>query len=421
MRILFAALLGLGVTAAQTPQRLTLEEAEAIALKNHPAVTAARFTAEAAAEGPKQAQSGRLPTVYGSITGAGAPDNSRIAAGGLNNPVIYSRLATGFTVSQLLFDFGRTSHVVASSRSRAGAEDQNQQAIRNLVLLDVDRAYFDILRARAVLRVAEQTVQSRQLVVDQVTELEKARLKSGLDLSFARVALEEANLLVVSAKNQLEAADANLAQALGFSATQRFELSEKEYRLEPLALSELEDRALRNRPDLKARQLESDAAREQKLAEKALSYPQVSALASAGWIPGRDDSALRAGFGAVGLNVNLPFMNGGLYKSRQTEARLRENAAQERVADLKNRLLRDVRLAWLNVNTAAERIGLTDRLLDQARLALDLAQSRYELGLSSIVEYSQAQLAETSAVIQNTNAKYDYQLQRAVLNYQVGR
>jgi outer membrane protein len=100
---------------------------------------------------------------------------------------------------------------------------------------------------------------------------------------------------------------------------------------------------------------------------------------------------------------------------------LREGAARERTKVLEKRIVRDIRVAWLNVNKAVERVALTDRLLEQAALALDLAQSRYELGLSSIVEFSQAQLARTSAAIQNANAKYDYQFQRAVLDYQAGR
>lgn len=405
---------------AQTAQRLTLEAAEEMALKNHPAITAARFTAAAAAEAPTQAGAIRYPMVQANLTGVGAPDNTRLAAGAINNPIIYSRLATGFTVNQVVLDFGRSSHLVASSRARAASEEQNYQAMRNAILLEVDRAFFEALRAKAVLTVANRTVAARQLVVDQVTELEKARLKSGLDLSFARVGLGEAHLLLASATNQVEIAEANLAEAVGLPLTQRFDLVDRPYRLEPLSLSEFERQALRNRPDLKARQLEMDAAREFALAEKRLSYPQVSAVASAGWIPERNP-ALRAGFGAAGVNVNLPFMNGGLFKSRQTEASLRESAARERTKTLENRILRDIRVAFLNVNTAIERVALSERLVAQAGQALDLAQSRYELGLSSIVEYSQAQLAQTSAAIQHATANYDYQVQRAVLRFQVGQ
>src|SRR5438105_3919793 len=95
-------------------------------------------------------------------------------------------------------------------------------------------------------------------------------------------------------------------------------------------------------------------------------------------------------------------------------------AAGQNVKDLENRVIRDVRVAWLNARTAFERLGLSAQLLDQARLSQDLAQSRYDLGLSSIIELSQAQLNLTSAQIANAGAKYDYQTERSQLSYQIG-
>ena len=91
-----------------------------------------------------------------------------------------------------------------------------------------------------------------------------------------------------------------------------------------------------------------------------------------------------------------------------------------KVKDLENQIARDVRVAYLNAVTARERMDLTSKLLDQARMASELAQSRYELGLGSIVELSQAQLNQTSAEIAGVSARYDYQLQRSILDYQVG-
>ena len=77
-------------------------------------------------------------------------------------------------------------------------------------------------------------------------------------------------------------------------------------------------------------------------------------------------------------------------------------------------------MAWLNANNALERWHISEQLLAQARLAFDLAQARYKGGLSSIVELSQAQLNVTAAEIEQASAKYEYQIQRAVLDYQVG-
>jgi outer membrane protein len=270
-----------------------------------------------------------------------------------------------------------------------------------------------------VLRVANETLASRQLLLDQTTELQKAQIKSGLDVSFASVAVEEARLLISAARNDRDAAFARLSAALGYNDSRTFELQEEPFKIEPLALSDLVQSAVRRRPDLQGQRLLASAAESTRKAERALRYPTVSAVAAAGLIPGRDD-ALRSRYGAAGINLTLPFLNGGLYKARETEADMRAHEAAERAKLVENRIARDVRIAWLGVNTSAERVDLTARLLDQATLALDLAQSRYDLGMSSIVELSQAQLAKTSAAIQNANAKYDYQIQRAVLNREAG-
>ena len=87
---------------------------------------------------------------------------------------------------------------------------------------------------------------------------------------------------------------------------------------------------------------------------------------------------------------------------------------------MQNRVVHDVRVAWLNANMAFDQIALTQEMLEQAQLGLDLAQNRYELGLGSIVELSQAQLNLTSAQIANTSAKYDYEAEHINVDYQMG-
>jgi len=107
-----------------------------------------------------------------------------------------------------------------------------------------------------------------------------------------------------------------------------------------------------------------------------------------------------------------------LFNARSKESSLQEQAAHDRLVDLRNRISRDVRTSWLNANTAYQRVSVTQQLLNQANLALSLAQTRYNLGLSSIVELSQAQLQQTQAEISNAQAGYDYRLALAVLRYQ---
>jgi outer membrane protein len=88
--------------------------------------------------------------------------------------------------------------------------------------------------------------------------------------------------------------------------------------------------------------------------------------------------------------------------------------------DLQNNIARDVRDAWHDSERAFERLSVTGQLRAQANLALDLAQSRYNLGLSSIVEFSQAELQKTEADISDTDARYQYRLTQIVLAYTMG-
>jgi outer membrane protein len=183
---------GVGQTNASTLPVLTLEQAHELALRNHPQIAAANYRALAAQQAVKEARSGFLPTatLYGSAVGADSHD-TRLMAGGLNNPSVFDRAAQGIGLSQLITDFGRAANLTASSKYRAAAENQNAAATREQVLLQVDANYFGVLEAQAVSNVARQTLDTRQLLVDQVSLLASNKLKSDLDVSFARVALEQ--------------------------------------------------------------------------------------------------------------------------------------------------------------------------------------------------------------------------------------
>ena len=405
---------------AQQPMSLTLAEAEKLAIQNNPQFAAARLNAAASYQVPVEVRSGLLPNVSGALTGVGADSGSRLAAGALNNPVVFNRVASGLLASQLVTDFGRTGSLIASAQLRAQAQDQVTETARADILIETVRAYFGVLRANAVLKVAQQTVAARQLVSDLITALFRSQLKSQLDVSFANVNLADAQLLLSQAQNDLKSVEASLAAAIGLPAQTSFSLAEQPV---PDALPDQVDpfvqQALQDRPELKNLRLEQSAAERLAKAEHALNYPTVTVAGTAGFVPA-GETTVPGRYGAIGLNVNIPIFNGGLFRARQSEAELHAKAATEQVNDLANHITRDVRVAYLNARTAFERVGLTAQLLQQAGLALDLARGRYDLGLSSIIELSQAQLNLTSAQIADTSAKYDYQSQRTVVDYEIG-
>jgi outer membrane protein len=406
--------------AAATPQSLNLQQAEQTALQNHPRVRAALSVEAAAMAQAQEARSAYYPYASASLTGAMAEPGSRIAAGGLNNPIIYNRYANGVSVSQLVTDFGRTPALVKSSSLHARALTSDTAETREEVLLRVDRTYFGVLKAQTLLSVAQETVNERQLVADQVGTLASNQLRSDLDVSFAKVDLAQAQLLQVQAQDNLETSYADLSYALGYNDARTYQLAEEPMSAEPLPeLAAVITEALANRPDLAGRRFDVQSAQSYAKAERDLRLPTISAGGAAGLIPFRQDT-LTSRYAAAGFNVNIPIFNGHLFGALRSEAEARTEAQTQLERDLEDQVVRDVRTAWLDAQTASQRLTVTDQLLAQADLALDLAQSRYQLGLGSIVELSQAQLNATQARIAQSSARYDYQIQRSQLNFATG-
>jgi outer membrane protein len=408
------------------PASLTLQQAETLAVKSNPQISVARLTALASQQVTREVRSTLWPTATGDLTGVDAQSGSRITAGALNNPIIYERAAAGLTVSQLITDFGRTTNLISSANYSAKAERENALATKEQILLAVNQAFYNALQAQAVLTVAQRTVEERQIVAAQIDTLFKNKLKSEVDLAFANVNLAQAKLLVLDAKNSTEATQATLSMLLGFPTVQTFQLSEEASPIAPPPsdVDELIAKAFSMRPEIASLQFRYLSARKFQSAERDLLFPSIRALAAVGDTPignpavAPNPSALSNTYGAVGANVDIPIFNGFLYTARAHEASLRAQAAQEQLADVRNTISRDVRTSWLNANTAYERLSVTQQLLQQATLSLSFAQSRYNLGLGSIVELSQAQLQQTQAEISNAQAGYDYRLSLAVLAYQ---
>jgi len=414
--------LGLRAVWADETQTLTLKAAQEITLRNHPKISEAELEALASKQVVIQARAGFLPNVMFSATAVDAfESNTRIAAGYLNNPSVFDRNAEGLTVSQLLTDFGRTAHLVNSSRLSSRAAAANTEATREEILLQVDVAFFAALKAQSVLDVARQTLETRQLLLDQISALATNKLRSELDLRFAEVTYEEGRLLVAQAQNDLDQAYNALATLLGDREKHAYRLIEQSMpTAKPADPTGLVDTALSQRPDLARLRLERDAASQYALAQKALNYPTVSAFGAGGFIPVRDTAHFDDRYAAAGVNLSLPIFEGGLISAKRSEAELRSQAVGEKLRDAENTVIQDVRNAGLNVNYAYERLDLTQKLFENASQAFDLAQARYKLGSSSIVELSQSQLEKTSAQIANTSAKYEYEIQRAILNFQIG-
>jgi outer membrane protein len=422
--LLCAGSLVAGVGAADPEaetESLTIDTARSLALSRHPRVQMAELFERIAYESVAGARSSYFPTAdaYADSVQAGNA-NTRILAGGLNNPSIFDRTATGVSVSQLITDFGRTSNLVASARLSAKAETANSAATRAEIILNVDTAYYRALEAMAVLNVANATVSTQETLTRLVEALARNHLKSDLDLSFAQVGLEQSRLVLQGAEGDARSTQASLSAALGYRQTHSFSLAEPT--LVPgvaATAAAAADEALQDRPDLLRLRFERDAANSDAKAEKDRGNPVISAVGTMG-VAVDHDNRLPNKYAAGGIMLDFPLFAGGDYIARERAAELRAQVADEALREAEDNVSRDVSVAWVNYQTARLRLRTTDLLVKHADEAYTLAQARYKAGSSSIVELNDAQLNATSARIADATARYEILVQASLLTYETG-
>ena len=410
--------------------RLTRSQAEQLAIKNNPRISIGRLLALAQHQIYRQVRSAELPTFNGVMTAAEAHEGSRVGAGVLNAPRLLTHAGGGVTLTQLITDFGRTVNLVVSAKLQEKAQNASALATTEDIVLATDQAFYNALQAQALLKVAQQTVSTRQQVESQVDALTKNKLKSTLDLAFAQVNLSQAQLLELDARNNVQATIAALTAVLGFDKPITYELVEENTHLPspPPDVDVLTNLGLQQRPDLQALSYSQQSAEKFRIAQRDQLFPTIDALGVVGGTPVRPDCFgscfpnyfISSWYGAIAANVSIPIFNGFLYVSQASEAKFRAKAAAENTRNLRDDIVRDVRTAWLAANTSFQRVGVAEELAKEADLSLSLAQSRYQLGLGSIVELSQAQLQQADAAIGYVNAQYQYRLALSTLNFTIG-
>lgn len=402
---------------------LTRQQAEQMALKNNPRVTVAALLARAQTEHVRVTRSALFPTLNGELTGVDAEEASRISTGSLTASRLLYHAGAGVELDQLITDFGRTRNLIATSSFEAKATAQQSQATREDIVLAADIAFYRALEAQATLQVATSTVKARSDVNQQVGAMTASKLKSTLDQSFAQVNLSQAKLLALNAQNEYDSAIASLNEVLGTTDDTHYQLVDDAALPQPIAptAEAVIALALQQRPDLLAMVDTHEADVRFAKAQRDQLLPTISGLGDVGVTPvGSNQYFTQNWYGAAGVNVAIPIFNGFKFHSEATEASLRAKASDEQRRTLVDEIVRDVRTAWLRANSAQQRMTVTAELLNEANTALDLADTRYRLGLSSIVELSQAQLQQTQAQIDNANARFEYEQDLAALRFQSG-
>ena len=402
---------------------LGLQQAIELGLDHHPLVQEADATLKAATARTEQARAIYYPHVdanFDTTAGAGRL-NPRFLVGGFLVQQNLSQYVGGVSVNQRIFDFGYSQHTVDSAHLAERAQEQGISARQAIVVLNVQTAYLVSLKHQRLVQIAEETVRERGIIKGQIEALYRQQLKSKLDLNLVQVELTNAASQLVRARNGLKSGFANLNRAMGVTGAEDYVLEDLPIEVRPQRpLESLISDSLSHPEFRKSKELTASA--DAKITATKRQYlPTVSAYASGGDFQVFDQSRAQAsntgGWWAAGGFVSMPLFTGFMIENQLTEAKAQKAAAEAASLNIEQALTQQVTNSYLDTVSFAQQIKLGEEQVKTAQEALGLAKQRYKLGLGSVVEVTQAEVALTGAQTRLAEAQYDYKIAEVTLAY----
>lgn len=422
--------------------QLTLKNAIAIALKYHPRLQEAADNTSAAQQQIGQARSYLGPQLFGAAQYLRSTDNGIGNASYYNPDGAFPRLSGtnhnlpsndfsqswdtsnnymgGVMLSQFLADFGRRHGLVSERQFEAAAAAADQQLTELDLIFEVSQRYFALLEAKRLIAVYEKAVEQRQYHLHEAQVKANAGLRPQLDNYVTEAEVERAQLHLVDARNDDEDAKVALDNALGLSDTApAYEpVDILTYYAVNDSLNTLLDTAFRSRPDLMALQDQAKAMGARIVQYNSDYYPTVNAVGGY--------SALGTGTPAVnnfnaGIVITWPIFNSFLTTDQIAETRFRQHAILRAIEDLRQEVILQVHTALLNWQASLQRISRAEKTLAASRAELELAEKRYEAGLTSIIELEDAQRSYTADDAAYADALYGFSVTKAAVDRATGR
>ncbi|HME73968.1 MAG TPA: TolC family protein [Myxococcota bacterium] len=410
---------------------LTLERAVELALRYHPARQAAESESLASVERVGEARSNFLPQVYGVGQYLRATDNgigdtaylpglgiSRAPSNGRNTNVLsetFDNYTAGLSVFQYLFDFGRTRGMVEERNAQADAERARLHLVELDLIYQVSASYFDLVAAKEIVKVYKQAVAQRTEHLKAVQVKAQAGLKPEIDTYMAQAELSRAELHLVDARNAAAIAKVVLDNAMGLGETAPEYTQPDTLSRSPVSepIDTYLRRAMDQRPDL--RMLEEEARAAGARIQESLSDYLPTVGAAAGYNLRGQELAPANNFYA-GVLITWPLFNGFLTEHQVAENRLHQEAVRHMIEDLRQRVIYQVKRSYLDWQASIDRIHEAELTLEASRVELDLAGKRYENGLGSILELTDAQRRFTEDGAAYVKAQADSAVAKAALD-----
>jgi TolC family type I secretion outer membrane protein len=407
---------------SSAPLRLTLAEATALALRQQPTIRSAQGSLTAAQARVPQARSSYYPRV---------DLQSGISASDFKSSTTNKRTRSDSTFaniqgSQLIYDFGKTAALVDEAQAGSRVAVGELERTRDLVVQNVRQSYFGLLQARRLVGVADTALARSELNLRSAQGFYDVGTKPKSDVTRAEVEVANARVDVIRARNLVRLSETTLANALGLEANVPIEIDDI-LTYEPVTLdpAQLLAEALGNRPELSQAQARLDGSRAQLSGARARYLPDLTVNGSVGMVS--DEVVFSSGgtsfndtwsiTGQLTWNLFEGFFT--QYRVKETQALVETARANYETVELQVRL--EVEQAYITVIEAGERYGATEKAVESAQENLRLAQGRYDAGVGTILELTEAQLSLTNAEADSVRAVTDFRVGLAVLDRVVGR
>jgi len=357
-------------------------------------------------------------TATATATSTSTSTSNAAASSGFSVPSYNAKI----TASELIYDFGQTTGKWDASKATLRAQEESEKNLAVQVAFNLRSAYFTAAAARALVKVAEDTLRNQEAHLKQTQGFVEAGTHPEIDLAQARTDRANAKVQLINAQVTYDTDKALLNQTMGVERGTEYEVADPPAESVPGeddSTDTLLPVALKARPDLLslARQIEAQELTTKSIKGGYAPSLGVSASLSDG---GSDLGNLTWGWSAA-LGLNWQIFGGGI-----TDAQIREARATTAVLraqyDLQRQQVRaDVEQARLSVRAAKATIESTHEAAVNARVRLSLAEGRYKAGIGSMIELGDSQVALTSASAQEIQAVFNLATARARLLQALGQ
>jgi len=418
------------VAGAQTPQRITYDDAVTIALKQSVSVKQAENATQLSDATVKQQQKQFLPNLSLNVSGSNNVGRNFSQSEGTIINQQSQAVSTGLSSSLTLFDGGKNISALRSARAERDASDQDLARTRQSAVFTVASNFVSLTNANEQLKVQQENLTALESQEQQIEAFVKAGTRPVADLYQQQASVANAQLAVAQAERAVELGKVDIIQTLQLEPTGSYDF------VAPAATEAAVDRAYNldslvalaysNRADLAAQSARVEAAGQDVKVASASKLPTISltgsystAYSSATDLSLTNQLDQRRG-GGIGIGVSIPLFDRGSSSAAEQKAEIAQSNAQLALSQQRQATALDVRRAYLDFTSAKQQLTAATAQLAAAQKAVEATQARYKVGAATLVEVSQAQAQEVSAASALATSRNNLVLQEKAIDFAVG-